>query len=457
LDLREMTRTMFLRASHQSSSPQRPQGGAGPPSPQSRRARPPLANQALQRLLRLGPVQAKLAFNQPGDRFEQEAERVADAVMRMPEPRNAAKMGTSGATLVPALQCMCPKCEEEEQGSPPPVQRLCSECGHKKPEEEASLQAKEIPGGTPEVTPTIQARIAAIRGGGQPLPEPVRSFFEPRFGHDFGNVRVHADSAAAETARSINALAFTTGNHIVFASGQYAPGAGPSRRLLAHELTHTIQQGHAAPSVQRVPAPPSCPAVPTATPATCPDRHTAYCAAPACFPTNTWLPCVCTASGQVCDAADAFSFTGAKGVALAACAAAPPTAPFGPIMRKGAWFLSTNRCIWRHWRTALDALHDPTLPIPSGVTAEWSTAIATCRTSGVGSKACCEAHVVAEQNAIDRCTPYNSRAFGPLPTDVPGAPLCSRIVAAFAPPPAFTGDFGNVADRITYGKSRCCP
>ena len=67
-------------------------------------------------------------------------------------------------------------------------------------------------------------------------------FFEPRFGFDFSRVRIHADSRAAESARTVNALAYTVGNDIVFAAGQYAPRAAPGQRLLAHELAHVAQQ-----------------------------------------------------------------------------------------------------------------------------------------------------------------------------------------------------------------------
>ena len=76
-----------------------------------------------------------------------------------------------------------------------------------------------------------------------------RGFFEPRFGHDFGRVRVHHDAEASEQAENLNARAFTFGNHIAFARGEYAPGTDAGRRLMAHELAHVVQQG-TAPSVQ---------------------------------------------------------------------------------------------------------------------------------------------------------------------------------------------------------------
>jgi hypothetical protein len=78
---------------------------------------------------------------------------------------------------------------------------------------------------------------------GQPLDRPTRSFFEPRFGRDLSNVRVHADEKAAESARTVSAHAYAVAQHMVFAKGRYQPGSSEGRRLLAHELTHTIQQG----------------------------------------------------------------------------------------------------------------------------------------------------------------------------------------------------------------------
>src|SRR6202012_4489879 len=84
--------------------------------------------------------------------------------------------------------------------------------------------------------------VNSLNNSGHPLPEPSRQFFEPRFGHDFSRVRIHADDNAARSARSINALAYTAGNHIIFDRGQYSPDSVDGKRLLAHELTHSIQQ-----------------------------------------------------------------------------------------------------------------------------------------------------------------------------------------------------------------------
>lgn len=82
-----------------------------------------------------------------------------------------------------------------------------------------------------------------LRSPGQPLDSSTRAFFEPRFGHDFSKVRVHVDKKAAESARAVNALAFTVGRDIVFGAGQFPSGTAESQPLLAHELAHVAQSG----------------------------------------------------------------------------------------------------------------------------------------------------------------------------------------------------------------------
>ncbi len=193
-------------------------------------------NQVLQRLLRTETIQPKLTINQPGDEFEREADRVADTVMRM---------SVTGIGDPPDIQRLCSACEAEQE--PPVVQRMCTEC-------KEELHRKPRPGGeqAPTIPPAQEAQVVALREGGLPLSKSVRAFFEPRFGRDFSDVRIHAGQAAAETVGAINALAYTAGNHIVFGAGQYAPHTDAGKRLLAHELAHTIQQGSAASSVQRL-------------------------------------------------------------------------------------------------------------------------------------------------------------------------------------------------------------
>ncbi len=130
-------------------------------------------------------LQPKLSVNQPGDSYEQEADRVADQVLSMPESATAA----------------------------------------------------------PE--PLEHRQVEAPGGGGRPLPGSVRTFFEPRFGRDLSAVRVHTGTRASELAQNLNAKAFTVGHDIVFGAGQFAPTATEGKRLLGHELTHVMQQAPA--------------------------------------------------------------------------------------------------------------------------------------------------------------------------------------------------------------------
>lgn len=91
----------------------------------------------------------------------------------------------------------------------------------------------------PTMVPPIVHQV--VRSPGQPLDAATRAFFQPRFSHDFSRVRVHTDAQAAESARAVNALAYSVGPDIVFATGQYVPESDAGRRLLAHELTHVLQ------------------------------------------------------------------------------------------------------------------------------------------------------------------------------------------------------------------------
>ncbi|HEV7588180.1 MAG TPA: DUF4157 domain-containing protein [Longimicrobium sp.] len=115
------------------------------------------------------------------------------------------------------------------------------------------LQASAVGTAVPKVTPRGQAGIYALHGGGRALPAGEQRFFGARFGHDFGYVRVHADGRAAGLASEVGARAFTVGRHVVFGAGEYRPETAAGRRLLAHELAHTIQQGHAPRRAHRSP------------------------------------------------------------------------------------------------------------------------------------------------------------------------------------------------------------
>jgi hypothetical protein len=113
----------------------------------------------------------------------------------------------------------------------------CAECRQKR---EGTMQRSAVnPTPTNTVPPIVHD---VLNSPGQPLDAGTRAFMEPRFGHNFSGVRVHTDARAAESARSVNALAYTVGRNVVFGTGQYAPGTSEGRKLLAHELTHVAQQ-----------------------------------------------------------------------------------------------------------------------------------------------------------------------------------------------------------------------
>ncbi|CAG0995837.1 hypothetical protein GEOBC_02640 [Geobacteraceae bacterium] len=181
----------------------------------------------VRQILRGPPLQAKLTVGAPDDVHEQEADRVADEVMRIP-PLN----DSTPARVDP------PNRET-------PIQRQDRE------DEEEIAQTKPEASTTTDVGPGIDSRIHALQGGGEPLPPAERAFFEPRFGYDFSQVRIHAGPEAAESARALNAHAYTVGRDVVFGAGEYAPGSDSGRRLIAHELTHVVQQDGRAPNVVR--------------------------------------------------------------------------------------------------------------------------------------------------------------------------------------------------------------
>ena len=176
-----------------------------------------IGNQAVLRLLsRSAPaIQRKLAINQPGDQYEQEADRVAEQVMRMPDPVAAPTLHASAGNGV-SLQRKCVECEEEEK-----------------------LQRKEI-GSGPEFAPPIVQEV--LDSPGQPLDKGARDFFEPRFGHDFGHVRIHTGARAAQSANAVHARAYTVGHNVVLGSGEFQDNSPLGRTILAHELAHVLQQ-----------------------------------------------------------------------------------------------------------------------------------------------------------------------------------------------------------------------
>ncbi len=208
-----------------------------------------------------GVLQAKMTLGQPGDKYEQEADRVADAVMRMPEPcgqrpeeqeeekEEEVRTKPLVGQITPLVQRQDEvKDEEEEEEGPVQAKLLANTQVQRKgeleeDEDDGVLNAKSAPGQAPEVTPDLEARINDMRSSdGQPLDSATRAFMEPRFGFNFSRVRVHTGSRAAETARAVNAQAFTLASNVVFGAGRYAPETHQGKRLMAHELTHVVQQ-----------------------------------------------------------------------------------------------------------------------------------------------------------------------------------------------------------------------
>ena len=209
-------------------------------------------------------IQPALEVSQPGDALELEADRVADHVMRRgPSGPVGAASGThldrevdaeeeeasndedggaleQNSRIVAAmLQRMCAKCETEEEGNDEEEERIHRDAAAPGPTAAASA-------------PAFGAALRSARaGGGEPLPGAVRGFMEPRFGQDFRGVRVHRDATASELTERVQAKAFTVGSDVFFRRGHFEPSSERGKRLIAHELTHVVQQREGLRSVQR--------------------------------------------------------------------------------------------------------------------------------------------------------------------------------------------------------------
>nr|WP_283949675.1 DUF4157 domain-containing protein [Limobrevibacterium gyesilva] len=246
------------------------------------KARPAPAKRAPKRAAR-PPVQAKLEVGPARDRFEQEADRVADRAMRMPDGAAAPAPAIAPLAIQRALLEYPEETASEKRRHPPvplpgrhrpapgpeqreeearktegmlPLQRAVDTCKatvtpdedpHKNGDCGASLvdhvQKKAADGSGPAPT-GVQATVEHARaGGGAPLSPETRANMESRLGRDFGGVRVHTGAPAATAARAVGAKAFTVGRDVFFGAGRYRPDTGGGRQLLAHELVHTIQQG----------------------------------------------------------------------------------------------------------------------------------------------------------------------------------------------------------------------
>lgn len=211
-------------------------------------------------------VQPRLEVSSPSDPAEKEAERVASQVMRMDVPTEAAADGPAvrrspeekqsgglpadSETVEPTAD-ICPRCARRYRAGKAlncteceeKVQASCRECETDKASVYREASATE--GG--QVEGAAAEKVDAIRrSNGNPLPDDTRSYFEPRFGADFSDVEVHTGPKADEAARSIDAEAFTVGSDVAFRSGAYRPDSRAGKELLAHELTHVVQQNGGA-------------------------------------------------------------------------------------------------------------------------------------------------------------------------------------------------------------------
>jgi hypothetical protein len=223
-------------------------------------------------------IQSKLVVDVPGDIYEEEADRVSDQVMRMPDPetmrkptwtppgfryaiRDLAQIQTK--SLNPALphwiqrQIGKPEIEDELvralEATGATVQRHVDDHNEQaKDENKEQVRIARGDNASPQRAATgLESTIQTLEGGGQPLSRTVRNFMEPRFGRDFSHVRVHTDAKANDAARALNAFAFTLGRNVGFAAGRYAPETSAGQSLLAHELTHVMQQNHSSSTVKR--------------------------------------------------------------------------------------------------------------------------------------------------------------------------------------------------------------
>lgn len=205
-------------------------------------------------------IQAKLKVGPPNDQYEQEADQVADKVMRMPDSQLLGQPNSPNAQQQlqmqsegPVVQKMTDEDKEMVQTKPVTgiIQRMCTDCEEEETpqqmpmdeEAEMLLQPKHESGRFSPIAPDTQNGISRLRqGGGAVLPSSTRAFLEPRFGNDFSNVRIHTSPQAARLSQNINARAFTIGRDVFFNQGQFQPGTTSGMRLLAHELTHVVQQ-----------------------------------------------------------------------------------------------------------------------------------------------------------------------------------------------------------------------
>lgn len=228
------------------------------------------------------PVQTKLKVNEPGDKFEQEADSVSEQVVAQlseastnsapSTPPSSSRndtsqsdsgishlstIGKSSAVTVGSFQAKCDTCDAEEMKNPKeeeiqriPESKISLQANAGDDQEESSLIARHGSSFQPTVSDETARQLYSSKGSGDPLPKIARSEMERSFGEDFSHVRVHTDSAAQKMSKNLGAKAFTHGSDIYFNSGNFETSSQEGKKLLAHELTHTVQQNDGA-AIQR--------------------------------------------------------------------------------------------------------------------------------------------------------------------------------------------------------------
>ena len=206
-----------------------------------------VGNHAVQKLMNAGPefnleiaVQPKLKMSRPGDVYEREADKIAEEVTKM------SSSSSSGSNTKLSLSPASTNAVFDN--------KRCSECDMKEKkeskEDKINISRKPLSNSSDlEASEDISNQISNIRDGadsGSLLDSSTKEFMKSRFGHDFNKVRIHTGETASSSARAVNAVAYTVGNDIIFGEGQYQPHTLEGRKLLAHELTHVVQQSNSS-------------------------------------------------------------------------------------------------------------------------------------------------------------------------------------------------------------------
>lgn len=190
-------------------------------------------------------VQPKLKVGEAGDQYEQEADQVADQVVQKINTQAPTAQNSSASTASPNIQRK-PMFETEKEGE--------DKLQKKEKDSSPRIMRKQATSGGDEGAPNnIESQLNTSKGSGQTLPKDTKSSMESAFSRDFSQVKVHTGNSAIQMNQDLNAKAFTHGSDIYFNKNEYNPSSASGQKLLAHELTHTVQQGHAAatPNIQR--------------------------------------------------------------------------------------------------------------------------------------------------------------------------------------------------------------